>query len=183
LRRNDNHVMNRTSRPSAAWPTALLLGVTVALLGGARPASAQAGSCLYNCEGSECADFSNRSSFCLEQRGRCEAYCSGTRYYGAIAYSGADGAFGWTVDRDDQARAQRDALRYCAEHGSACKSVVWFYNSCGAVAADGGKVAWGRAPTSRQAERIAIEECGKLGGRNCSVKVSRCSPSWITFRD
>jgi len=137
--------------------------------------SLPAGSCLYECQGPICSDFSNNTDMCLELRAKCQRICSEKRSYGAIAYSAKDKGAGWSHGWDDQSKAQRVALDKCSERGSACKVIMWYYNSCGAVAADGDIVTWGRDSTIQMAQQTALRECVKAGGKKCAIQVSQCS--------
>jgi hypothetical protein len=154
----------------------LLLLILALGLKPSRSNSAVGGDCLYNCEGSTCYDFSNKASFCQELRAKCLARCSGRRWWGAIAYSAKDKAFGWSADHNDQSDAKKEALSRCsAAHGAACKLWAYFENECGAVAADGNVVTWGTAYVKEQAQQRALLECKKGGGKNCAIEVWACS--------
>jgi hypothetical protein len=96
--------------------------------------------------------------------------------WGAIAYSWKDKISGWSFALGDKHTAEQVARQYCAnEHGSSCAIEASYYNSCGAVAADGDLVAWGTSGTKGQAEQRALAECAKIGGKSCVVEVSACS--------
>lgn len=139
------------------------------------PTTNVAGDCLYECQGPICADFSNNTSMCLELRAKCQNTCSNRRSYGAIAYSAKDKGVGWLYGWDDQNKAQKVALDKCSKHGSACKLIMWYYNSCGAVAADGNIVTLGRDSTKIKAQQTTLSECTKAGGKKCAIQVSQCS--------
>ena len=112
---------------------------------------------------------------CQSLRAKCEASCSNKRSYGAIAYSVPDEGFGWSNGWDYQDQAEKTALANCSQNGTKCEIVVWFYNSCGAVAADGKIVTWGQDSNKGKAEQSALDECVKKGGSKCEMIVSRCS--------
>jgi len=112
---------------------------------------------------------------CNGELHRCEIACRDNRSYGAIAYSAKEKGKGWSYAWDNQGRAEKVAMDNCAAHGSHCKIIVWFYNSCGAVAADGDVVAWGRDAAKPRAEQTALAECSKAGGRRCVIQASQCS--------
>lgn len=96
--------------------------------------------------------------------------------WGAIAYSWKDKISGWSFALGDKHTAEQVARQYCAnEHGSSCAIEATYFNSCGAVAADGDLVAWGTSGTKGQAEQRALAECAKIGGKSCVVEVSACS--------
>jgi len=153
----------------------ILLCACFALGPKSRVTSMPAGNCLYECEGPLCYDFSNTSSMCTDIRAKCQNTCSNKRSYGAIAYSAKDKGAGWSYNWDDQSKAQKVALDNCSAHGSACKSIVWYYNSCAAVAADGNIVTWGRDSTRPRAQQTALTECTKAGGKKCVIQASLCS--------
>jgi hypothetical protein len=151
----------------------ILLWVISAL--GMKPTSAVGGDCLYDCEGSTCADFSNKTDFCQELRAKCQARCSGRRWWGAIAYSARDKQSGSSYGLNDLRDAQKTALDRCSKSGSACKLWIWYENECGAIAADGNIVTWGTAYLRENAEQKAMLECKKAGGENCAIQIWACS--------
>jgi hypothetical protein len=100
-------------------------------------AAEDAGSCLYHCEGSTCADFSNHSSMCVELRAKCQARCSGRKWWGAIAYSKKDKAYGWSSGLNDREAAKKEAMQKCVQNGGkGCEWWAIYENECGAVAID-----------------------------------------------
>jgi hypothetical protein len=112
--------------------------------------------------GSECYDL-------------CRSNCRPDGW-GAIAYSSKEKVSGWSYALGDKHTAEQVASQYCArQHGSNCVIEATYYNSCGAVAADGDLVAWGTSETKPQAEQRALAECAKIGGKACVVEVSACS--------
>lgn len=140
------------------------------------PASAQdAGVCLYQCEGSICADFGNKTDMCTDLRAKCQARCSGRRWWGALAYSATDKFFGWSNGWNDVDGAKKEAMRRCTVKGKECKLWAFFENECGAVAADGNIVTWGTASLKENAQQRALAECKKAGGKNCAIAVWACS--------
>lgn len=102
----------------------------------------------------------------------CEREAANRKSYGAIAYSRKDGAYGYSNSQDSQKEAEDLALNYCKENGAKCRSMIWFQNSCGAVAAAGRKTGWGQADTEEEAQTKALKDCGK---KNCEIKVAHCS--------
>lgn len=139
------------------------------------PASVYGADCLYQCEGPLCYDFSNHSTMCQEIRAKCQVKCSGQKSYGAIAYSKKDKGWGFSFNWDSEPRAEKEAVKNCSAHGKACESIVWYYNGCGAVVADGDVVTYGRDNAKVRAEQIAMSECKKAGGKNCVLQTSQCS--------
>jgi hypothetical protein len=76
------------------------------------------------------ADCSQRGDGCKIIRSVC-ATKTGSRQYGAIAYSSATGAHGYSFDYANRESAQARALSEC---GADCKIAVWFNNACAALA-------------------------------------------------
>jgi len=154
-----------------------LLLATLALgLKPSRPAEGAAGNCLYECEGSLCADFGNKSDLCQTTRAKCEARCQGRRWWGAIAYNKNDKAWGGSWGWNEAAAAKKRALDRCsARSGAGCQVWAFFENECGAVAADGSIVTWGTASLKATAQQRAVLECKKAGGKNCTVQAAVCS--------
>jgi hypothetical protein len=75
----------------------------------------------------------------------------------------------------DVSKAEQVALENCSKHSAGCKPVFWFFNKCGALAADGNIVAWGTDTAKSGAERRAMDECRKQGGKKCALQASQCS--------
>ena len=154
----------------------LLLFVILALgMKPSRASAAGAGSCLYDCEGPLCADFGNNTALCLEMRAKCQARCSGRRWWGAIAYSAPDKQSGYSYEWNDVNDAKKTALDRCSKTGKACKLWIWYENECGAIAADGNIVTWGTAFLRENAQQRAMLECTKVGGKNCAIQIWSCS--------
>lgn len=154
----------------------LLLFLMLALgLKPSLPVSAVGSDCLYQCEGPMCYDFGNKTDLCQELRAKCQARCSGRRWWGAIAYSTKDKGYGWSVDHNDQNDAKKEALKRCSVHGAACQVWAVYENECGALAADGNIVTWGTAYLKEGAQQRALLECKKAGGKNCAIEVWSCS--------
>src|ERR1700733_11413427 len=96
----------------------------------------------------------------------CQIRCKGKDLisWGAIAFSKKDKIYGWSSEQVDRASAERVALANCnKEGGIKCVVENSFYNSCGAVAADGDLVALGTGGSKRNVEQLAMAECVKLG--------------------
>jgi hypothetical protein len=93
-------------------------------------------------------------------------------YYGAIAFSKDDGAYGFSTDYDSRAGAEEEAQSEC---GDGCEVVLWFKNARGALAvgADRG-YGTGWARSRGEAESIAMSEC-KNNSTNCSVLRWECT--------
>ncbi len=158
-----------------AKPLLLLLFILTLGMKPSRSTSAVGGDCLYNCEGSTCYDFSNKSQFCGDLRAKCLARCSGKKLWGAIAYSPPDEQFGFAYEFDTLPDAKKRAMDQCQKTGKACKLWVYYENQCGAVAADGNIVTWGTDFLKEKAQQGALAECRKGGGKNCKIEVWSCS--------
>jgi serine/threonine-protein kinase len=94
--------------------------------------------------------------------------------YGAIAYSPDGGNYGYSEQFANRAQAEQRARQECGKND--CEIATWYYNSCGALAADDDG-SWGAAQGSneQQANRTAQARCANEGGKNCKVIVSHCS--------
>jgi hypothetical protein len=121
---------------------------------------------------------------CLTNLSACSAKGGGKAFppappkaisWGAIAYSIADMGAGWSMGKSDRASAEKEAMSICSQRGKACVLESAFNKQCGAVAADRSFAGWGVAPDQREAQRKAIEECTKAGGRRCVLHISICS--------
>ena len=95
--------------------------------------------------------------------------------WGAIAYSDKDMGAGWSMGKDDQASAEKEAMSICSQRGKACVLETAFNKQCGALAADRGVSGWGTSADQREAQQRAIEECKKAGGARCVLHISFCS--------
>lgn len=122
---------------------------------------------------------SENRSFCSGMTATCSTECrqggAGGKSYGAIAYSAKDQGYGYSDGWENRKKAEQNAMKYCKQNGKSCKVMAWFYNSCGAVAADGKKTGWGQADSKGEAGRQALARCKKSGGKNCQVKTAHCS--------
>ena len=116
------------------------------------------------------------SGQCVEDLKICTPLPAPGPSYGAIAYGHTSKAFGYSFNWGSQAKAESVATQNCAQHGNDCEVMVWFDRRCGAVAAGQGTDAfWGLGNNDSQAQADAKNKCLKGGGKNCEVKVSRCS--------
>jgi hypothetical protein len=95
--------------------------------------------------------------------------------YGAIAYGRTSGSWGTSYQWGNQAKAENEAMRNCAQHGKDCEVMVWFERKCGAVAADGTTAYWALGNSEGQARADAQDQCVKGGGKACKVQVYQCS--------
>ena len=94
--------------------------------------------------------------------------------YGAIAFSPATGATGWSHSLRTRREAERLAMRGCLGHAGDCRVAIWFVNACGALAV--GRNGWGSGwgNDRRRAEREAIGTCS-ANTRSCQVVRWQCS--------
>ena len=154
-----------------------LLLATLALgLEPSRLAEAAADRCLWECEGTMCADYANKTDYCQTTRAKCAARCTGRRWWGAIAYSKTDATWGASWGWTEVENAKKRAMDRClARRGASCKVLATFEDQCGAVAADGTISGWGTADLRGPAQQRAVLECQKAGGKNCKVQAWACS--------
>lgn len=96
--------------------------------------------------------------------------------FGAIAYSKATGNYGYSHNYRSREEATWEAERRCG--ASDCRWMVWFRNSCGALAvSSSGATGYSFDCSSQdQARRIAMQECQRRGP-DCRVLCSVCSGS------
>lgn len=143
--------------------------------------SAIAGDCLPDCMSvTNCWNMGANPSTpaCGIYLAACQQKCRNNSkgVYGAIAYNVKTGSYGFSNSWDNREKAEKTALGYCSKYGKGCKSMVWFSNSCGAVASDGKKATWGQASSVPAAERQALDKCNEgFFKKHCEVKVSHCS--------
>ncbi len=114
---------------------------------------------------------------CVEYTHTCETPAPPKPAFGAIAYGRKSGAWGYSYNWESRDRAQNEAMKNCAQNGNDCEVMVWFDRECGAVAARGDSDAayWGLGDGEGAAREEAMRQCAKDGGKQCEVKVSRCS--------
>jgi hypothetical protein len=90
-------------------------------------------------------------------------------YYGAIAYSQATGATGWSYNCSSRAEAESIALGYCKADDA--RIVTWCKNAHCALALGSDRGAYGACwgTTREDAERKALYEASKHTS-NCYIK-------------
>jgi len=139
--------------------------------------------CLSSCLGSGCSGVNyDNGIYCKMRSNDCVRECresgsgSGARdSWGAIAFSDKTRRYGLSYGYARLSEARRWALAEC--NASDCDVMAWFSNSCGAVAAGDNEISDGAQNDSRAAaQRQAMAGCVRLGGRNCELIVSQCSP-------
>ena len=163
------------------WARFLLVFAASSLLQRAFVTTADCADCFLTCmQMSGC--WSGRSldptALCDNQPNLCRIQCEGKANsgWGAIAYSSKEKIAGWSFEQGAKASAESVAMTFCNKQGGRnCVVEASFFNSCGAVAADGDKVSWGTASSRAAAEQRAMAECGKSGGRACKVEAWVCS--------
>lgn len=95
--------------------------------------------------------------------------------YGAIAFSQNTGAVGWSYDYRSRSGAERRALNGCYKHAGDCRVVMWFRNSCGALAVtDRGGYGTAGHPNRYVAEERALDQCYR-SNNNCYLKRWVCT--------
>jgi hypothetical protein len=92
-----------------------------------------------------------------------------TQFYGAIAYHGASGSFGWASDRRTSRDARIEALEQCGRQE--CVVVATLTRSCGALAKDSKKFIVQKGATRKEAEAKAMGKCGP----HCEIAVWTCT--------
>lgn len=172
-------------------PIALVcLTIAGLLLAGGMAPPAAAG-CWDSCS-AQCSGFSGDTDpgTCTS---RCAAGCvdsgpfggggsggQGRRVYGAIAFSESTYTSGSSDNGFSQLDAEQKAMHSCEtnepQKPKDCKIILWFYNSCAAVAMKYGTDSdrWGadHAGSIRQAERKALKLCAAKG---CVINYSYCT--------
>ena len=94
--------------------------------------------------------------------------------FGAIAYSPATQAVGWSYSYSTRSGAEQKALSGCTPHARDCRIAIWFKNACGAVAVGANGWGSGWAATSTGAKNKAVHVCSRHT-RNCQVYRWQCS--------
>ena len=98
--------------------------------------------------------------------------------YGAFAYDEGTGKYGASWNQATEKGADESALKGCAS--DKCKIVFRVKGGeCGAIAATPDGKAWGGAkrPKREEAEKAALENCGKRPGAagRCKTRVAECT--------
>ena len=140
------------------------------------PSGTTRADCVAACQASTyCDSEMNASGECGRRLNDCYIDQCNRKTYGAIAYGTQSRAYGWSHDFNDGSAAEAEALNNCRANGDDCQVVVDFWNTCAAVAADGGIVASGLGDTQLLAEDQALTACEKDGGSECRVQAWSCS--------
>jgi hypothetical protein len=143
------------------------------------PPAAHAQSCYEKCQ-NQCR---NMEGFvmqgCVDNCNR--AYCSNNnvsqpRPFGAIAF-GDHGMEGISWNKGTQGEADMAAIASCAEHGTNCKVVYRYRDTCAALSVAKGAVHFESATgaTAKDAEAQANALCQKNWGVLCASNMSACS--------
>lgn len=94
--------------------------------------------------------------------------------WGAIATDAESGSMGTAEGKASESEAKKIAAAFCESDGSKrCGIRLTFHNQCAAMAWGDGKAGYSASPTSEQAERLAVKECGH--GDACKIIYSQCS--------
>jgi hypothetical protein len=92
--------------------------------------------------------------------------------WGAISYSDSTGRWGTSYDYRRESIAINAAVESCGVED--CKAVIWFRNSCGALAKGNGGKGWASHPRKHVAQNRAIAECRKRAS-GCRVIAWSCT--------
>jgi Domain of unknown function (DUF4189) len=161
----------------------VLLSFKVAVLFLVGCADQAAADCASMCESDRwaCSENSDSSS-CGTQFQICVQNCIGGEgsadNFGAIAFSSSTEIFGFSHDFDTRGAAENRAVSECRKAGGAddCQSVVWFNQTCGALASDGdGTYGADWAATRKEAKSKAKANCQKYTGKPCAIRKSLCA--------
>lgn len=100
--------------------------------------------------------------------------------YGAFALSPILAGLGSGYEWPDRKSAENAAMNSCKGISPAatdCKIILWFYNTCGAVAmAPDGTYGVAYDQNQKAANKAAIKYCKQFGGKNgCTVHKSICT--------
>lgn len=96
------------------------------------------------------------------------------QYHGAIGYSPATGAMGWSIDYPNAEEARNVAIKRCAEHAKDCTIAVEFTNGCGVVAEGVRSHAASGSDSRSEARRAALSSCRQLT-QHCTVRRWVCT--------
>jgi hypothetical protein len=150
-----------------------LLAALAWIAAGTMPAQAD---CISDCAAATyCDSEMNASGACSTALNACYARECNRTSYGAIAYGAKTGAVGWSYDFDNAPAAEKEALTNCRANGDDCQVVVDFWNTCAAVAAHRGIVAYGLGDTRGLAEDQAAAACAKDAGAQCAIQAWSCT--------
>ncbi|MGE0719108.1 MAG: DUF4189 domain-containing protein [Alphaproteobacteria bacterium] len=126
--------------------------------------------------GNDCNDLSGDARWrCIRgPSSGCRTVCSDG--YGAIAWSYATGAWGYSFDQSNRGRAASVANGHCARRANDCRIVVDFVNRCAALAAQGNAtVGVATGGSRREVEAASLAACRARGGTSCEVTVWACN--------
>lgn len=86
--------------------------------------------------------------------------------------------YGWAVEYETRAEADKRALSECEKNGSECHIVLRFNGGCGAYVVERGNnslYGWGTGNTEAIAKSRAMEEARIRGGKDLVVRVWGCN--------
>jgi serine/threonine-protein kinase len=95
-------------------------------------------------------------------------------FFGSIVYSIEARQYGWANNQPSREAAEQAAMGACRKLASDCRVLVWFRNSCGALATASKSHAAETADTQSEAEAKAMKLCAKRS-RHCKVTRSFCT--------
>lgn len=166
-------------RPIRGLGHAVATGI-LALVFCPQPAAAD---CASACESERwaCSEAADTWT-CGSQFQICVQNCIGggdnTDNFGAIAFSSSTEIFGYSRDFDMRGAAENRAISECRKAGGAddCEVVVWFNQSCGALASDGdGMFGSDWAATKKKAKSKALSNCQQHTSKACTIRKSLCT--------
>ncbi|HMK67785.1 MAG TPA: DUF4189 domain-containing protein [Stellaceae bacterium] len=156
------------------FPMLFLLGALVGLI--ATPAAVRADcfeDCRNNCRNAASSGVTSDQCLSTCNQQRCAPQAN---FFGAIAYSEQNGAWGDALDLPDGDSANNGAIAKCRAHALDCKVVLSFENTCGALAAANNKrYGTGQAPDRQKAESLALAACRTNGGVACNTLIGSCT--------
>lgn len=96
--------------------------------------------------------------------------------YGAIAYSTAEGVYGYASNYNSQAEAEDAALNFCVENlqydDSVCTVELWFKNGYGALALSSDRsFGTGHGQYKQDAQLMALENCQQYAD-DCDIEIT-----------
>ena len=135
--------------------------------------TAEMSACVQSCHDSCYNRYVGCYDLCFKQY--CEPLETKPAPFGSIAF-GLQGAEGMSWNQADQALADQKALSTCNAHGTNCRIVYRFQNTCAALAVttDQRHSEAATGDTGKKAEANAIALCRQHWG-SCTSNLSDCS--------
>lgn len=156
---------------------AVALGIAAMVSAGVLSPRTVAADCWANCDADyySCVRAYEERS-CATTRSICTQRCLFTKNYGAFAHSAESDVYGYAFGYETQEGAERRALSECGEDADDCEIVLWFWNTCGALAQDEAGTygtAWGDGAGAARA--AALADCEANGGTDCAIVETVCT--------